>query len=292
MAHQYYPGASRDEIFRVFGMATRWKIPIFTHVRSMTVEAMQEVIANAAITGASLHIVHVNSMSLGALPVVLDMIAAARDRGLDITTEAYPYTAASTYLQSTIFDEGWQERLGISYGDLQWQDTGERLTKESFERYRAKGGVVIIHMMKPEWIERAMATPFVMVASDGMPFAPGAHPRSAGTFSRVLGYYVRERNALPLMEAIRKMTIMPAQRLEPIAPEMKNKGRLQVGAHADITVFDPVRVKDTATFEKGLSFSQGIDHVIVNGVPVVRDGKTVPGVYPGRAVSGNYGQTR
>jgi dihydroorotase len=131
-----------------------------------------------------------------------------------------------------------------------------------------------------------------MVASDGMPFAPGAHPRSAGTFSRVLGYYARERNALPLMDAIRKMTVMPAQRLEPIAPEMKNKGRLQVGAHADITIFDPARVKDTATFEKGLSFSQGIDHVIVNGAPVVRDGKTVPGVYPGRAVSGNYGQTR
>jgi dihydroorotase len=292
MAHQYYPGASRDEIFRVFQMAWRWRIPIFTHVRSMTVDAMQEVIANAAATGASLHIVHVNSMSLGALPLVLDMIAAARSRGLDITTEAYPYTAASTFLQSTIFDEGWQEKLGISYGDLQWQDTGERLTRESFERYRAKGGVVIIHMMKPEWIERAVAAPFVMVASDGMPFAPGAHPRSAGTFSRVLGYYVRERKALPLMDAIRKMTLMQAQRLEPIAPAMKNKGRIATGADADITVFDPARVKDTATFDKGLRFSEGIDHVIVNGVPVVRDGKTVSGVYPGRAVLGNYGQAR
>jgi dihydroorotase len=108
----------------------------------------------------------------------------------------------------------------------------------------------------------------------------------------VLGYYARERKALTLMEAIRKMTIMPAQRLEPIAPAMKNKGRLQAGADADVTVFDAGRVKDAATFEKGLSFSQGIEHVIVNGVPVVRDGKTVPGVYPGRAVAGNYGQTR
>jgi dihydroorotase len=290
MAHQYYPGASREEIFRVFQMAARWKVPIFTHVRSMSVDAMQEVLANAVATGASLHIVHVNSMSLGALPLVLDLIGAARARGLDVTTEAYPYTAASTFLESTIFDEGWQQRLGISYGDLQWQDTGERLTRDSFERYRKQGGVVIMHMMKPEWIARAMAAPFVMVASDGMPFAPGAHPRSAGTFSRVLGYYAREQKALTLMEALRKMTLMQAERLEPIAPQMKNKGRLRPGADADITVFDPQRVRDTATFERGLSFSEGIEHVLVNGTPVVRDGKTVKGVYPGRAVVGNYGQ--
>jgi N-acyl-D-aspartate/D-glutamate deacylase len=292
LAHQYYPGASREEIFRVFEMAARWQVPIFTHVRSMGPEAMQEVIANAAATGVSLHIVHVNSMSLGSLPFVLDLIESARRRGLDITTEAYPYTAASTFLQSTIFDDGWRERLGISYGDLQWQETGERLTAETFESYRKQGGVVIMHMMKPEWIERAVAAPFVMIASDGMPYAPGAHPRGAGTFSRVLGFYVRERKVLPLMDALAKMTIMPARRLEPIAPAMKNKGRLRVGADADITVFDPSRVRDTATFEKGLSFSEGIDHVLVNGVAVVRDGKTVSGVYPGKPVLGNYAERR
>ena len=138
VAHQYYPAASREEIFRVFQMAQRWKVPIFTHVRSMNVDAMQEVIADAAATGASLHIVHVNSMSLGALPLVLDLIESARKRGLDITTEAYPYTAASTFLESTMFDDGWQERLGISYGDLQWVATGERLTPETFAEYRKK----------------------------------------------------------------------------------------------------------------------------------------------------------
>ena len=290
LAHQYYPGASREEIFRVFQMAERWRVPIFTHVRSMSVDAMQEVIANAAATGVSLHIVHVNSMSLGALPLVLDLIESARKRGLDITTEAYPYTAASTFLESTMFDEGWQERLGITYSDLQWVATGERLTRESFDQYRKKGGIVIMHLMKPEWIQRAMAAPFVMVASDGMPYAPGAHPRSAGTFSRVLGLYAREQKALPLMQALAKMTIMPARRLEAIAPQMRNKGRLRAGADADITVFDPDRVRDTATFEKGLSFSAGIDHVIVNGVPVVRDGQTVPNVFPGKPVLGNYGR--
>ena len=120
-------------------MAARWKVPIFTHVRSMTVDAMQEVIADAAATGASLHIVHVNSMSLGSIPVVLDMIEAARNRGMDVTTEAYPYTAASTFLESTMFDDGWQSRLGISYGDLQWVKTSERLTQQTFEQYRKEG---------------------------------------------------------------------------------------------------------------------------------------------------------
>ena len=292
VAHQYYPAASREEIFRVFQMAQRWKVPIFTHVRSMNVDAMQEVIADAAATGASLHIVHVNSMSLAALPVVLDLIESARKRGLDITTEAYPYTAASTFLESTMFDDGWQERLGISYGDLQWVATGERLTQETFAEYRKKGGVVIMHLMKPEWIQRAMASPFVMVASDGMPYAPGAHPRGAGTFTRVLGMYAREEKVLTLMQALAKMTIMPARRLESIAPQMKNKGRLRVGADADITVFDPERVRDTATFEKGLSFSAGIDYVLVNGIPVVREGKTVPNTFPGKAVLGNYGSAR
>lgn len=145
-----------------------------------------------------------------------------------------------------------------------------------------------MHLMKPEWIQKAMATPFVMIASDGMPYAPGAHPRSAGTFSRVLGVYVRENKTLTLMQALAKMTIMPAKRLEPIAPAMKNKGRLRIGADADVTVFDPDRVKDMATFEKGLSFSAGIDHVLVNGAAVVRDGATVPNAYPGRAILGNY----
>ena len=285
VAHQYYPGATREEIFRVFQMAQRWKAPIFTHVRSMGFDAMQEVIANAAATGVSLHIVHVNSMSLGSLPAVLDLIESARKQGLDITTEAYPYTAASTYIETSMFDDGWQQRLGISYGELQWVKTGERMTEETFQRYRKEGGAVIMHLMKPEWIRRAMATPFVMIASDGMPYAPGAHPRSAGTFSRVLGYYVREQKALTLMDALGKMTIMPATRLQIVSPQMRNKGRIRVGADADITVFDADRVRDTATFESGLSFSTGIDHVLVNGVAVVRDGKTVPNTFPGRAVT-------
>ncbi len=288
--HQYYPGATRDEIFRVFQMAAEWQVPIYTHVRDMNVDAFQEVIANAAATGAPLHIVHVNSSSLGNLPTVLDLIEGARRQGVDVTTEAYPYTAASTSIQSAIFDPGWQEKLQISYGDIQWQDTGERLTEESFDRYREQGGTVIIHMMKPEWIELAIKTPFVMIASDGMPYAPGAHPRSAGTFSRVLGRYARERELIPVMEAISRMSFMQARRLERVAPAMARKGRVQAGADADITVFDPGRVIDTANFEDDLSKSEGVRYVLVNGTLVVRDGQTVEGVFPGRAVVGRLAE--
>lgn len=286
--HQYYPGATYDEIYRVFEFAAERDVPIFTHVRDMGVAPIQEVIANAATTGAAVHIVHLNSSSLGDYRTNIDLIRGAQQRGLDVTTEAYPYTAASTYLQSAMFDPGWQEKLGISYGDIQWQDTGERLTEESFRAYREEGGVAIIHLMKPEWIRALVSDPIVMIASDGMPYAPGAHPRSAGTFSRFLGRYVREDGVMTLMDALRKITLMPAQRMEALAPQMQRKGRLQAGADADITMFDPDYIIDTATFEDDLSYSKGVEYLLVNGEFVVDEGRLVDGARPGQPILGRY----
>ncbi len=288
LPHQYYPGADHAEIFRVFELAAELDVPIYTHVRDMAISAIQEVISNATATGASLHIVHLNSSSLHHLPVNLALIKGARDAGVDVTTEAYPYTAASTGISSAIFDEGWQEKLGMTYGDIQWQDTGERLTEETFNFFQQEGGTVIMHMMDPEMIELAITTPFVMVASDGMPYAPGAHPRSAGTFSRVLGRYVRDQRVMSLPEALRKITLMPAERLQEVAPLMRRKGRIQIGAIADITVFDPDTIIDTATFEDDLTFSEGVAHVVVDGVPVVRDGALIEGVFPGKPLLSRY----
>ena len=284
----YQPAATREEIFELFRFAGARQAPIFVHVRDPGIPGIQEVIANAATTGAPLHIVHINSMALGSIELGIDLVEAAQARGLDITTEMYPYTAGSTSLESALFDDGWQQTMDITFEDIQWQDTGERLTQRSFEKYRRQGGIVIIHMMKDAWIDAGISRASTMIGSDGMPYAPGAHPRSAGTFARVLGRYVREREALSLMDALRKMTLMPAQRLEIIAPNARNKGRIKVGADADITVFDPNTVIDTATFESGLAFSEGIEHVIVNGVLVVDGGASVGDVFPGRPLYGRY----
>jgi dihydroorotase len=287
----YVPAARREEILDIFQLAAERQVPCFVHVRShgavepgSAVESVQEVIANAAATGAALHIVHITSTGLRQAPICLRLIEGARRRGLDVTTEAYPYTAAMTGLETAIFSEGWQEKMGIGYQDLQWAATGERLTAESFARYRQQGGMVVIHSIPEEIARLAVAHPLVMIASDGMIADGKGHPRGAGTYARVLGRYVREQRALALMDALRKMTLMPAQRLEKAVPQMRAKGRIKVGADADLTLFDPARVIDRATFENPAQYSEGITHVLVNGIFVVRDGKLVEGIKPGAAI--------
>ncbi len=284
----YLPKTKPEEMYEVFKLAGEMNALVYTHVRQPDIISIQEVINNAVLTKAPLHIVHINSMSLGHIQMAIDMVNLARKNKFDIATELYPYTAGSTRIQSAMFDDGWQQRLGIDYKDLQWVATGERLTKESFERYRKEGGVVILHVMKPEWINTGIAAPYVMIASDGMPYAPLAHPRTSGTFSRVLGKYVREEKLIDLNTAIEKMTILPAKRLEGIAPMMRFKGRIQVGADADITVFNPNTVIDKSSFDKGLAFSAGVEYVIVNGVLALKNGKTVSNIFPGQPIFGKF----
>lgn len=284
----YLPYTKAEEMFSVFKLAGEINALVYTHVRFANILSIQEVIANAVLTGAPLHIVHVNSMSLGQIQLALDMVQNAKGKGFNISTELYPYTAGSTLLQSTRFNDGWQAEMDISYNDLQWVATGERLTKETFDKYRKTGGTVIIHMMKPEWIATGIAAPGVIIGSDGMPYAKLAHPRTAGTFSRVLGKYVREEKVIDLNTAIEKMTLLPAKRLEGISPMMRFKGRIQIGADADITIFNPNTITDKSTFEKGLEFSAGIEYVMVNGTFILKNGKTVSNVFPGQPVYGKF----
>ena len=291
MGINYTPGASHWEIVEAFRVAAKYGASVHVHLRyaggkepENGLSALEEVIAAAAATGAPLHVVHITSMGIRYTPQLIAVIEGAKKSGLDVTTECYPYTAGSTYLQSAVFDPGWQEKQEITFHDVQWAETGERLTPETFEKYRKKGGVVVIHSIPEEAARTAVANPMVMVASDGMPITGAkVHPRGQGTFSRVLGHYVREEKALDLMTALRKMTLMPAQRLEKRAPAFKDKGRIRLGADADITVFDPARVIDKATFEEPLQYSEGIQFVLVNGVPVVANGQLVDGRFPGRA---------
>ena len=291
MGVNYTSGATRWEIVEMFKVAAKYGASVHVHLRygglkepNTGLAALEEVLAGAAATGAPLHVVHITSMGLKYTPQLIAMVKGAREHGFDVTTECYPYTAGSTELQSAVFDPGWQENMGITYKDLQWAATGERLTSETFDKYRKEGGIVVIHSIPEEAARIAVADPIVMIASDGMRITGAkVHPRGQATFSRVLGHYVRDEKALDLMTALRKMTLMPAQRLEKRAPAFRDKGRIRVGADADVTIFDPARVIDKATFDDPLQYSEGIPFVLVNGVLVVRDGQLVDGVHPGRS---------
>ena len=289
----YTEAASHWEILEMFRVAAKYRAPCFVHMRysglkepNNSVVALEEVVSATAITGAPLHVVHISSSGLRAAPLLLQMIGEAQSRGLDVTTECYPYTATQTNIESAIYDEGWKEALGIDYKDLQWVATGERLTAESFARYRKTGGSVIGHAIPEEIARLSVASPLTMIASDGLLQKGKGHPRGSGTYARVLGRYVRELKTLTLMDALRKMTLMPARRLEQIAPMMKNKGRIRVGADADLTIFNAGLVIDKSTFEEPAQYSEGITHVLVGGVFVVKDAKLQPDINPGRAIRG------
>ena len=283
MGIAYVPLSTRAEIFEVFRLAAERKATVFVHTRSSgpvepgAITSLQEVLADATATGASVHIVHISSTGLREVPLCLEMIEGARKRGLDITTEAYPYTAGMTDISSAIFIEGWQQRIGgISFGDLQWAATGERLTAETFAKFRKQGGMVAIHSIPEDIARLAVAHPLVMIASDGIIENGKGHPRAAGTYSRVLGRYVREQKALTLMDGLRKMTAMPAARLG-----ITSKGRVAVGADADLAIFDAAQIIDRATFENPAQYSEGVKYVMVNGTLVVNNGQLVEGVAPG-----------
>jgi len=295
----YFPGAGRKEIYELFKHTSSFDAPIFIHVRGVLLDkapggliaTAQEAISNAAVTGASMQLVHVASSGLKDTPIIIEMIEKAQQQGIDITTEVYPYTAFSTNIGASLFNEGWRRKFQADYSDLQWSETGERLTEETFFKYRHEkpGGFVIAHVLPESAVNYAVAHPIVSIASDGIPWITGGeHPRGAGTFARVLGRYVRENWVLTLMQALRKMTIMPAQRLEGFAPSMARKGRVQVGADADIVVFDPDTVIDEATFANPMQYSSGFKHVLVNGVFVVKNGGFEKDIFPGKPVQNSH----
>ena len=293
----YTPGAAEDEVRKMFEVAA--EVPgaaCYVHLRYAGlgtksqpggVAALEEVLNISQQTKTPLHVCHVSTSGLADTPKLLDMIAAAKKQGRDVTTEFYPYTAAMSGINSTWFDPGWQEALGIGYDKLQWPATGEFLTEKTFRKYQREhpGDEVIIHAIPQQAFEAAAKSPDTMVVSDGLVF-PNlvAHPRSSGTSARVLGRLVREQHLLTMMDALRKMTLMPAQRLEPLVPEMKNKGRVRVGADADLTIFDPAKVVDKAAYGDPAKYSDGFRYVLVAGVPIVSDGALQSGVAPGRPV--------
>ncbi len=287
---EYTPGATRHELIEICRLAAEYRLPVFVHVRSAgwiepgsSIESVGEMIAASAVTGAPIHVVHLNSTCLADAPECLKMIEGARARGLDVTTEAYPYGAGMTTIASALFNPGWREKRGIDYGDVELPESGERLTEARFEALRASPEPhnVLIHMNTERVVDDVIRHPLVMIASDGVK----QHPRNAGTYARVIARYVRAQGSLTLADAVRKMSLMPAQRLEAATAAARRKGRLQPGADADIVVFEPQRIQDKATYRAAGTPSVGVRYLLVAGTLVVDQGRIVDGVAPGRPLT-------
>lgn len=280
---EYTPWVDDREITALAGVAAAHGLPVFSHVRYSSpgtpaegsLAAIDELIEVGRTTGAPVHVAHITSMATHVMDEAIAKIEDARSGGLDVTACVYPYDFWATTLASERFSPGWQERFGISYGDLEVAGTGQRLTAENFGYYQSQNKLVAAYAIPEEDVRTALRVPWIMLGSDAIP-EPGDnnHPRASGCFSRLLGRYVREQNVLTLTDALAKITILPAKRLEGRCEALRHKGRLQIGADADITIFDPATVIDTSTVDHPASMSEGIEYVFVSG-KLVKDGETL-----------------
>ena len=306
----YAPGYGRKEYFKLAEMATKNQVATFTHFRyasneepASSFEAVQELIANAAITGAHMHICHINSSSLKDIDDILEIVNHAFEKNINITVGAYPWGAASTVVGAAMFSgEGWRERMGSTAENFQLGT--KRMTEEQLDDYQKNkpGTFIVWHFLdenNPDdlaLLDKSILHPRILIESDEMfwmemhpdgditnydgnawplPEDAFSHPRSNGTFAKILRSYVRERKLMTLSEAIRKMSLMPAQTIEGFVPQMKMKGRLQVGMDADIVVFNPETIADVGTYEVPNKPAVGVQTLVVNGTLVVQNGELI-----------------
>jgi dihydroorotase len=290
---EYTPWVTTDEITALARVAASHGLPVFSHIRASSPDgadggslgALDELLRVAEDTGAAVHVDHITSMTTHVMGPAIERIDAARGRGVDVTACLYPYDFWATTLASERFAPGWQERFGIDYEDLEVAGTGERLTATSFQSHQADNKLVAAHAIPEEDVHAALRAPWTLIGSDAI-LEPGDnnHPRCSGCFTRTLGRYVRELGVLSLVDALAKMTILPARRLEGRVPALRTKGRMQIGADADITVFDPETVADRSTIADPAQMADGIAYVIVLG-NVIKEGDTLnKDVRPGTPV--------
>ena len=273
---RYVPGTDQDEFFRAAACCQESGKMVSSHVRDdadKIFEAIDEFCAVGVEYGLPVQISHIGSMGgFGQMEGVLRQIDGYKLRGMDIAMDCYPYFAFSTELGATTYDPGWLERYHCDYDVLEFCEgkyKGQRATKETFDELRRDfpDCITVCHVMQESDVRLAFTHPAVMVASDGLTSDGQGHPRAAGTFPRFLAEFAR-KGTITLYQAVEKMTAFPAQRLG-----LANKGRLNVGADADITVFDFDAVCDKATFPEPALAPVGIGAVFLGGELVMRNGQ-------------------
>ena len=285
------PAISDDELRMIFEVAAANDTVIWAHIRrgvNGDISPLMDFLPLSKEYAAKVHICHINANAMGAIGEWLEAIEEANDNGGDISAEVFPYTAGSTTIQADVFDRDWRTIFNIDYGDVQWAETGEWFTEESWNRIRKErpDSSVIHHYMKEEWLVEGMRWPQMMIATDAMPaidFRVKAAPNGAGSFTRVLAKYVRDDGVLDLMDALKRMTYYPAERLASFAPVFSRKGRIQEGADADLLVFKLENLNDMAQYTDPFREASGWEWVIVDGEVVIEFGDPT-GAKPGKHV--------
>ncbi|QZY54502.1 amidohydrolase family protein [Crassaminicella profunda] len=276
---EYAPGISFKEMVEASLVIPNDDYLLSAHYRydeARAKEAMDEMIEIAKETKIPFQISHLGSgAAFGFMDSCLDTIRRARNDKIDIMADCYPYEAFCTHIGSAVFDEGFLERWHKEYKDLlltQPPFKNQRCTPEIFQEARKNhpNMLTVAFVMEEKEVIQALKEPFVMVASDGIYVNGQGHPRGAGTFPRVLGYFVREKNTMELIDALEKMTKIPAQRLK-----LFQKGEIKEGMDADITIFDDQIIIDQASFEEPTLKAQGLDYVLVNGKIAMEKGSVI-----------------
>ncbi len=276
---EYAPGVTVDETCDLLKAFEEEGYMTSIHFRSDgsdSVESIEEMIEIYRHSGYKMQMSHIGSCSaVGYMADALGCLDKAREEGVDIMADCYPYNAFCTGIGTAVFDEESFKKW--DYKDLMLTDgpfKNQRCTKELFEKVRKETPelcVVAFVMNEPE-IDMAYQKPYVMVGSDCGFHNETGHPRGAGTFPRVIGYYVRERKAMTLIEALKKMTVIPANRVN-----LKTKGEVKEGWDADLVIFDENTIIDRATFENPTLPPEGISYVIIGGQVAVKDNEIVNG---------------
>lgn len=283
---------SEEELNMPFALAADFGTPLFVHIRRGIAgdpTGLDEVLRRAEEFGTSVLICHLSHSGMQNTELFLQKIRAARADGVDVSTEVLPYNAGSTSIGAAVFGRDWRTIFNIDYNDVQRASTGEFFTKESFERTRREepSADIIHHYVKEEWTRFLVEAPDVIVSSDGLVASTvdeNIPPQGVGSFSKLIGKYVRDEKALDLMTALSKITLLPAQLLEKSAPAFRLKGRLQIGMDADITVFDLATIAAKTSYEQPHNASVGIQTLLVDGKIVIKNGEILGDAFPGQHV--------